>query len=177
MQHFAEQEQYLRQLEAEGAQPEPSDLGENMQLVVPMASYVIKTVRKESGRKVFINVCHSEKVSPYSDTADSARGSHQQARTSMQTCATGTRGAPTLPACVVCCGWQSPDLGELQHMMGMQALTATSHCVDNHQQLVTPAASQDRLAMGLPGADAPLALPPRSWLQHFDCHFCCAAQD
>eukprot|EP00891_Asterochloris_glomerata_P005908 jgi/Astpho2/5908/Aster-x1336 len=60
--HFAEQEQYLRQLEAEGAQPEPSDLGEDMQLVVPVASYVIKTVRKDSGRKVFINVCHSEKM-------------------------------------------------------------------------------------------------------------------
>ena len=88
MQHFAEQEEYLRQLEAEGAQPEPSDLGEDMQLVVPIASYVIKTVRKDSGRKVFINVCHSEKVSPCSDavgsdTVGSTRGSHQQARTSL----------------------------------------------------------------------------------------------
>ena len=83
MQHFAEQEQYLRQLEAEGAQPEPSDLGEDMQLVVPVATYVIKTVRKDSGRKVFINVCHSGKVSPCSDTADSTRCSHQHANGSL----------------------------------------------------------------------------------------------
>ena len=91
MQHFADQEQYLRQLEAEGAQPEPSDLGEDMQLVVPVATYVIKTVRKDSGRKVFINVCHSEKVSSCSDTAGSTCGSHRQARGSLQTCARAIR--------------------------------------------------------------------------------------
>ena len=107
MQHFAEQEEYLRQLEAEGAQPEPSDLGEDMQLVVPIASYVIKTVRKDSGRKVFINVCHSEKVSPCNDTVGSdncRQHPWQPSAGSNLFAATATRSTPTLPACVVCCG-------------------------------------------------------------------------
>ena len=134
MQHFAEQEQYLRQLEAEGAQPEPSDLGEDMQLVIPVATYVIKTVRKDSGRKVFINVCHSEKVSPCSDTAGSTHRSHQQARGFLGMCAKALRVNPDT-ASLYCLVWLAEPTpgGDLQCMMGMQALAATSHGVDSHQ--------------------------------------------
>lgn len=36
--------------------------GKGVQLVVPTASFVLKTRDKKSGEKVFINVCTSDKV-------------------------------------------------------------------------------------------------------------------
>lgn len=56
----AEQEQYLRQLEEEGRAQEV--YGKGMQLVMPTPSFVAKTANSQSGQKVFINVCTSDKV-------------------------------------------------------------------------------------------------------------------
>ena len=56
----AEQEQYLRELEKEGRAQEV--YGKGMQLVMPTPSFVAKTANSQSGQKVFINVCTSDKV-------------------------------------------------------------------------------------------------------------------
>lgn len=56
----AEQEQYLRQLEEEGRAQEV--YGKGMQLVLPTPAFVAKTANSQSGQKVFINVCTSDKV-------------------------------------------------------------------------------------------------------------------
>ena len=56
----AEQEQYLKQLEDEGRAQEV--YGKGMQLVLPSPSFVAKTANSQSGQKVFINVCTSDKV-------------------------------------------------------------------------------------------------------------------
>ncbi|KAL0038191.1 hypothetical protein WJX79_007249 [Trebouxia sp. C0005] len=56
----AEQDQYIRQLEEEGRGQEV--YGKGMQLVTPTAVFVAKTANKQSGQKIFINVCTSDKV-------------------------------------------------------------------------------------------------------------------
>lgn len=60
MQYRAESEQYLRQLEQEGRSQEV--YGQDTQLVAPDPSFVAKTANKQSGQKIFINVCTSDKV-------------------------------------------------------------------------------------------------------------------
>ncbi|GBG79087.1 hypothetical protein CBR_g28803 [Chara braunii] len=55
-----ETEKYLKQLENEGRVREV--YGEGVELIVPQAGFSIKTRNKETGQKVFINVCESEKV-------------------------------------------------------------------------------------------------------------------
>lgn len=60
LQTKAEQELYLRQLEAEGRSQEI--YGKGMQLVSPTPSFVAKTANSQSGQKIFINVCTSDKV-------------------------------------------------------------------------------------------------------------------
>jgi len=64
LQTRAEQDQYIRQLEEEGRGQEV--YGKGMQLVTPTAAFVAKTANKQSGQKIFINVCTSDKacVSP-----------------------------------------------------------------------------------------------------------------
>ena len=57
----AEQDQYIRQLEEEGRGQEV--YGKGMQLVTPTAVFVAKTANKQSGQKIFINVCTSDKAS------------------------------------------------------------------------------------------------------------------
>ncbi|KAJ9516174.1 hypothetical protein QJQ45_024598 [Haematococcus lacustris] len=51
---------YLRQLESEGRAEEV--YGKGTVLVVPKEGYVIRTLEQPSGRKVYINVCTSDKV-------------------------------------------------------------------------------------------------------------------
>mmetsp|Transcript_2413 Transcript_2413/g.6057 ORF Transcript_2413/g.6057 Transcript_2413/m.6057 type:complete len:665 (+) Transcript_2413:406-2400(+) len=53
---------YLRQLEMENRVEEV--YGKGVELIVPEAGFVIKTQDKTNQHKVFINVCHSEKVEP-----------------------------------------------------------------------------------------------------------------
>lgn len=55
-----ETEAYLRQLEAEGRAEEV--YGKGVQLIMPVPAYVLKTRNKETGEKVFINVCTCDKV-------------------------------------------------------------------------------------------------------------------
>jgi len=60
LQTRAEQDQYIRQLEEEGRGQEV--YGKGMQLVTPTAAFVAKTANKQSGQKIFINVCTSDKA-------------------------------------------------------------------------------------------------------------------
>lgn len=62
LQTRAEQDEYIRQLEQEGRGQEV--YGKGMQLVTPTAAFVAKTANKQSGQKIFINVCTSDKVCP-----------------------------------------------------------------------------------------------------------------
>ncbi len=50
----------MRQLEEEGRGQEV--YGKGMQLVTPTAVFVAKTANKQSGQKIFINVCTSDKA-------------------------------------------------------------------------------------------------------------------
>ncbi|ETV96090.1 hypothetical protein H310_10731 [Aphanomyces invadans] len=58
--HRAEQEMYLRQLENDNKVPT------DKQLVLPKPGFVVKTKYKQ--RKIFVNVCSSEKMQPPSST-------------------------------------------------------------------------------------------------------------
>lgn len=60
LQAKAEQDLYLRQLEREGRSQEACRKGS--QLVLPEVGFVAKTANKQSGQKIFINVCTSDKV-------------------------------------------------------------------------------------------------------------------
>ena len=55
----AESDAYLRQLEYENKVE--SVYGKGVQLVIPAAGFVVKTTDEATGRKVFVNVCHSDK--------------------------------------------------------------------------------------------------------------------
>jgi hypothetical protein len=35
-----------------------------VELITPTSGFVVKTKKKETGDKVFINVCHSDKITP-----------------------------------------------------------------------------------------------------------------
>lgn len=54
--HRAEHEAYLAQLEADNKVPT------DKQLIVPTPGFVIKTKTMQEKLKVFINICHSEKI-------------------------------------------------------------------------------------------------------------------
>jgi dynein assembly factor 2 len=56
----AEQELYLRQLESENKVPG------DKQLIMPKAGFVLKAKHKQ--KKIFVNVCSSEKIAPPSST-------------------------------------------------------------------------------------------------------------
>ena len=43
---------------------------QNVQLIMPKAGFCVKTKKKESGQKVFINVCHADK---HVDKAESSK--------------------------------------------------------------------------------------------------------
>ena len=55
----AESDAYLRQLEYENKVE--SVYGKGVQLVIPTAGFVVKTADDADGKKVFLNVCHSDK--------------------------------------------------------------------------------------------------------------------
>eukprot|EP00899_Mesostigma_viride_P011469 jgi/Mesvir1/20322/Mv19912-RA.1 len=60
--HMAETEAYLKQLEEQGRTQEV--YGKDVELVLPKAGFTVKaiTTGKDPGKKVFINVCHSDKI-------------------------------------------------------------------------------------------------------------------
>lgn len=60
LQALAEHDQYLRQLEAEGRGEEV--YGKGVQLVVPEPAFAVKTKDANTGVKVVINICSSDKV-------------------------------------------------------------------------------------------------------------------
>lgn len=37
---------------------------QDVELITPTTGFVVKTKKKETGDKVFINVCHSDKITP-----------------------------------------------------------------------------------------------------------------
>lgn len=55
-----ESEAYLRQLEADGETQ--NVYGTQTELVLPEAAFVVKTKDKNSGQKIYINICTSAKV-------------------------------------------------------------------------------------------------------------------
>lgn len=56
----AETDQYLRQLEMEGRIEEV--YGKGAQIIMPEPAFVLKTINKVNGMKIFINVCTSDKL-------------------------------------------------------------------------------------------------------------------
>ena len=48
---------------------------QDVELITPTAGFVVKTKKKETGDKVFINVCHSSKITP-ATSKKAAGGSH-----------------------------------------------------------------------------------------------------
>jgi hypothetical protein len=57
-----EADAYLRQLERDGALEEV--LGRDTVVVAPAPAFVIKTLDKAKGGKLFVNICTSDKVRP-----------------------------------------------------------------------------------------------------------------
>ncbi len=76
----AETDLYLRQLEAEGRGSEV--YGKDVTLIIPTEQYVIKTKDKNSGTKVFINMCSSDKLEKLS--MESTKGPDGKAGKSVQ---------------------------------------------------------------------------------------------
>ncbi len=60
LQYKAEVDQYLRQVEAEGNAEQM--YGKGTELVFPEPAFVVKTINEGSGQRIYINVCHSDKV-------------------------------------------------------------------------------------------------------------------
>eukprot|EP00877_Chromochloris_zofingiensis_P000267 jgi/Chrzof1/10240/Cz04g33230.t1 len=66
---LAEHDQYLRQLEAEGRGEEV--YGKGVQLVVPEPAFAVKTKDANTGVKVVINICSSDKVAEVTERPSS----------------------------------------------------------------------------------------------------------
>jgi len=163
-----ETDMYLRQLEEESRVEEV--YGKGVQLIIPTEGFVAKTRVKGTGRKVFINVCHSDKVEPCkasraTDPSSGSSGTSWEIPLSLAKPKAGkdNRGDP----CDVYDFVVHPNTKEMAvrsaRFKAMVVETAMEHVERNFGVKLDRSWKQPRMAYkGVEGAEKPHAMAVRS---------------